>query len=340
MCGLAGELRFDGRRADAAAVERMNDCLSPRGPDGSGMWARGPVALAHRRLSIIDLSAAGSQPMVDSPLGLSVVFNGCIYNYQELRRELEAAGYRFFSTSDTEVIGKAYDRWGTACVEHFFGMFAFAVYEHRSGVLVLGRDRLGIKPIYLDQTTDRLRFASTLPALVAGGGADTSIDRTALAYYMSFHSVVPAPRTILTGIPNCRRPRSGRSSRTAPAPTGSTGSRPSAATRTGPTGPSGTGRRRCSPRCAPRSTGGWWPTYRSACCCRAASTPRWWSRCWPRPASTGCRPSASASSPRAGSPATSSSTPPWSRSGSRPTTTRSRSRVRGCCPASTPPSRR
>ena len=200
MCGLAGELRFDGRRADAAAVERMNDCLSPRGPDGSGMWARGPVALAHRRLSIIDLSAAGSQPMVDSPLGLSVVFNGCIYNYQELRRELEAAGYRFFSTSDTEVIGKAYDRWGAACVEHFFGMFAFAVYEHLSGVLVLGRDRLGIKPLYLDQTADRLRFASTLPALVAGGGADTSIDRTALAYYMSFHSVVPSPRTILTGI--------------------------------------------------------------------------------------------------------------------------------------------
>ena len=200
MCGLAGELRFDGRRADAAAVERMNDCLSARGPDASGMWARGPVALAHRRLSIIDLSAAGSQPMIDSPLGLSVVFNGCIYNYQPLRQELESAGYRFFSTSDTEVIGKAYDHWGASCVEHFFGMFAFALYEQRTGVLVLGRDRLGIKPLYLDQTRDRLRFASTLPALVAGGGADTSIDRTALAYYMSFHSVVPAPRTILNGI--------------------------------------------------------------------------------------------------------------------------------------------
>ncbi len=200
MCGLAGELRFDGRTADVVAVERMNDCLSPRGPDGSGLWARGPIALAHRRLSIIDLSAAGSQPMVDAPLGLSVVFNGCIYNYQQLRAELEAAGHRFFSTSDTEVIGKAYAHWGTACVEHFFGMFAFAIHEHVSGVLVLGRDRLGIKPVYLDQTRDRLRFASTLPALVAGGGADTSIDRTALAYYLTFHSVVPAPRTILTGI--------------------------------------------------------------------------------------------------------------------------------------------
>src|SRR3954452_19201206 len=103
MCGLAGELRFDGIAADVATLQRMTGCLEARGPDGSGIWARGPVALGHRRLSIIDLSVAGSQPMVDSPLGLSVVFNGCIYNYQQLRSELEGAGFRFFSTSDTEV---------------------------------------------------------------------------------------------------------------------------------------------------------------------------------------------------------------------------------------------
>jgi asparagine synthase (glutamine-hydrolysing) len=200
VCGLAGEIRFDGRTADVAACERMNDCQEARGPDGSGIWARGPVALGHRRLSIIDLSVAGSQPMVDSPLGLSVVFNGCIYNYQQLRAELEGAGFSFFSTSDTEVIGKAYAHWGLSCVEHFLGMFAFAVYEHVSGRLVLGRDRLGIKPLYLDHTRDRLRFASTLPALLAAGGVDTSVDVTALSYYMTFHSVVPAPRTILTGV--------------------------------------------------------------------------------------------------------------------------------------------
>ncbi len=200
MCGLAGEIRFDGRTADVAACERMNECQEARGPDGSGVWARGPVALGHRRLSIIDLSVAGSQPMVDSPLGLSVVFNGCIYNYQQLRTELEGAGFTFFSTSDTEVIGKAYAHWGLSCVEHFLGMFAFAVYEHVSGRLVLGRDRLGIKPLYLDHTRDRLRFASSLPALLAAGGVDTSVDVTALSYYMTFHSVVPAPRTILTGV--------------------------------------------------------------------------------------------------------------------------------------------
>ena len=200
VCGLAGELRFDGRTADVAALEKMSGCLAPRGPDGSGIWAHGPVAFGHRRLSIIDLSVAGSQPMIDPGLGYSVVFNGCIYNYQQLRAELETAGYTFFSTSDTEVIAKAYAQWGADCVSHFFGMFAFALYEHRTGRLVLARDRLGIKPIYLDQTRDRLRFASTLPALLAGGGTDTSIDPTALAYYMSFHSVVPAPRTILNGI--------------------------------------------------------------------------------------------------------------------------------------------
>ena len=200
MCGLAGELRFDGRSADVAACSRLSGRLERRGPDGGGVWAHGPVALVHRRLSIIDLSVAGSQPMVDPALGLTLVFNGCIYNYRQLRAELEGHGHRFFSTSDTEVVGKAYAQWGLDCVDHFLGMFAFAVYEHLSGRLVLGRDRLGIKPLYLDQTRDRLRFASTLPALLAGGGTDTSIDREALAHYLTFHSVVPAPRTILNGV--------------------------------------------------------------------------------------------------------------------------------------------
>jgi asparagine synthase (glutamine-hydrolysing) len=200
MCGLAGEIRFDGRAADVAALGRMCDCMTRRGPDGSGVWQRGPIALGHRRLSIIDLSAAGSQPMVDSAIGLSVAFNGCIYNYRDIRAELESAGYRFFSTSDTEVIGKAYAHWGMNFVDHFFGMFAFAIVEHASGQVILGRDRLGIKPLYVDATSERLRFASTLPTLLAAGGTDTSIDKVALAYYMSFHSVVPAPRTILNGV--------------------------------------------------------------------------------------------------------------------------------------------
>ena len=200
MCGLAGEMRFDGGPADVAAVERCCESLARRGPDGSGLWARGPVALGHRRLSIIDLSAAGSQPMVDPAAGLTVVFNGCIYNYEELRDRLIGLGHSFFSHSDTEVIAKAYLEWGTACVERFAGMFAFAVVEHLSGRLVLARDRLGIKPLYIDRTAERLRFSSTLPSLLAAGDTDTSIDRVALADYMTFHSVVPAPRTILQGV--------------------------------------------------------------------------------------------------------------------------------------------
>jgi asparagine synthase (glutamine-hydrolysing) len=200
MCGIAGELRFDGLAARAAAVARMCDAMADRGPDGDGIWASGRIALGHRRLKIIDLSEKASQPMVDPELGLTVVYNGCIYNYRELRAELTTYGYRFFSHSDIEVIGKAYHRWGTACVEHLLGMFAFAVAERDSGTVVLARDRLGIKPLYLAETPTRLRFASTLPALLEAGDVDTSIDTVALHHYLSFHSVVPPPRTILTGI--------------------------------------------------------------------------------------------------------------------------------------------
>jgi asparagine synthase (glutamine-hydrolysing) len=199
MCGFAGELAV-GRAADRDAVERMAATMSDRGPDGQGSWAHDAVTLAHRRLKIIDLTSAGSQPMVDSELALTIVFNGCIYNYPQLRGELEGDGYRFFSTSDTEVILKAYAKWGRDCVSHFAGMFAFAIYEHASGRLLLARDRLGVKPLYLAETTGALRFASTLPALLAGGGIDTSIDPVALHHYLSWHAVVPPPRTILNGV--------------------------------------------------------------------------------------------------------------------------------------------
>jgi asparagine synthase (glutamine-hydrolysing) len=193
-------VRFDGRPVDVDALERMSARLEPRGPDSAGLLTRGPLGLAHRRLTIIDLSRAGEQPMVDPDLGLSLVFNGCIYNYRELQSELREKGYRFFSNSDSEVILKAYHHWGPRCVEHFLGMFAFVIAERDSGRIVMARDRLGIKPLYVARAPGRLRFASTLPALVAGGGVDTSIDTAALHHYMSFHSVVPAPLTILSGV--------------------------------------------------------------------------------------------------------------------------------------------
>jgi asparagine synthase (glutamine-hydrolysing) len=200
VCGICGELRKPGYSADVGAVARMNATMADRGPDGEGLWAQGRAALGHRRLKIIDLSECAAQPMTDPELGLTVVFNGCIYNYPDLREELCAEGYRFFSTSDTEVLLKAYHRWGERFVDRLLGMFAFCIVERDSGRAVLGRDRLGIKPLYLAEVDGALRFASTLPALLAGGGVDTAIDPVALHHYMMFHAVVPAPRTILKGV--------------------------------------------------------------------------------------------------------------------------------------------
>jgi asparagine synthase (glutamine-hydrolysing) len=200
VCGATGEVRLDGQAPDVTAVSAMAEAMARRGPDSAGVWSQGRVALGHRRLKIIDLSEAGGQPMVDSELGLAVCWNGCIYNYKQLRRELSDAGYRFFSHSDTEVLLKAYHHWGDRFVERLFGMFAFAIVERDSGRVLLGRDRLGIKPLYLTEDSKRIRFASSLPALVAGGGVDTRIDPVALHHYLTFHSVVPPPRTILKGV--------------------------------------------------------------------------------------------------------------------------------------------
>jgi asparagine synthase (glutamine-hydrolysing) len=200
VCGFSGEVDLAHGVADPAVVAAMAERMRRRGPDSAGLYAQGPVALGHRRLKIIDLSERGAQPMVDPVLGLSVAFNGCIYNHRELRAELQGHGYQFFSTSDTEVLLKAYDHWGDGFVDHLVGMFALAIAERDTGRVVLARDRLGIKPLYLADVGDRLRFASTLPALVAGGGVDTGIDPVALHHYLTFHSVVPAPRTILRGV--------------------------------------------------------------------------------------------------------------------------------------------
>ena len=174
--------------------------MRSRGPDAAGFFAQGPLAFGHRRLSILDLAPSSQQPMMDNDLGLGVVFNGCIYNFRELRAELEGNDYRFFSQGDTEVILKAYHAWGPACVRKFKGMFAFAIWERDSGTVFLARDRLGIKPLYYTEGPGFFRFASTLPALLAAGGVDTSIDPIAVHHFFSFHAAVPPPRTILNGV--------------------------------------------------------------------------------------------------------------------------------------------
>ena len=200
MCGIAGELRFDRRPADLAAVERITHHLAPRGPDAHGFHSQGPIALGHRRLKIMDLAEASGQPMIDSDLGMSMVFNGAIYNYPELRAELEALGYRFFSGGDTEVLLKGYHAWGENLLPKLNGMFAFAVWERDKQSLFIARDRLGVKPLYLSRTGERLRFASSLPALLQGGDIAKTLDAVALNHYLNFHAVVPAPRTILAGV--------------------------------------------------------------------------------------------------------------------------------------------
>ncbi|TWI55679.1 asparagine synthase (glutamine-hydrolysing) [Pseudomonas duriflava] len=200
MCGIAGELRFDNRPVALAALERVTHRLAQRGPDAWGFHSQGPVALGHRRLKIMDLAEASGQPMIDSDTGLSMVFNGAIYNYPELRNELEAKGYRFHSGGDTEILLKAYHAWGESMLPKLNGMFVFAIWERDKQQMFIARDRLGIKPLYLTQDKNRLRFASTLPALLEAGDVDTSLDPVALNYYLNFHAVVPAPHTLLNGV--------------------------------------------------------------------------------------------------------------------------------------------
>lgn len=174
--------------------------LERRGPDDEGVYAYGRVALGHRRLSIIDLSNHAHQPMVDPVSGLSIVFNGSIYNYPELRRELQQKGHHFQSHGDTEVILKAYAQWGEQCAERLLGMFAFAIWNQREETLFIARDRMGIKPFYYSLDGNRIRFASNTQALLAAGDVDTDIDTAALHHQFTLHAVVPAPRTLLKGV--------------------------------------------------------------------------------------------------------------------------------------------
>lgn len=200
MCGIGGELRLDARKADQALLERMLEKLARRGPDHQGAWYDGALSLGHRRLAVIDLSERSQQPMCDAALGLTLVFNGAIYNYRELRQYLQGRGHSFNSAGDTEVILKAYAEWGAACVEHLIGMFAFALWDQRQQTLFLARDRLGIKPLYYSRTATAFRFASNTQALLQADDVDTRLDPIGLHHQLTLHGVIPAPRTILQGI--------------------------------------------------------------------------------------------------------------------------------------------
>ncbi|MDH3761080.1 MAG: N-acetylglutaminylglutamine amidotransferase [Gammaproteobacteria bacterium] len=200
MCGLFGALSFDASAISSAHAQSMSARVAQRGPDDKGEFFDGPVMLGHRRLSIIDLSPAGHQPMQDSSQRYSIVFNGTIYNYPELREQLIGKGYRFNSHSDTEVIINAFAEWGADCVELLHGMFAFAIWDSRQQSLFLARDRMGIKPLYYAQTTSGFYFASNPQALLATGLFATDIDPVGLHHQLSLHAVIPAPRTLIKSI--------------------------------------------------------------------------------------------------------------------------------------------
>jgi asparagine synthase (glutamine-hydrolysing) len=196
MCGIAGLVNFEGHRSDDARVriKRMTDVLIHRGPDEEGFFVDNHAALGHRRLSIIDL-ASGKQPMDALDGKVQIVFNGEIYNFLEVRAELEARGHRFARRSDTEVILMAYLEWGEQCVEKLNGMFAFAIWDLRKKILFVGRDRVGKKPLYYFSDGPVFAFASELKALWAAGFGPGKIDPEALDCYFTF-GYVPAPKTI------------------------------------------------------------------------------------------------------------------------------------------------
>ena len=200
MCGFAGIMDIRGRRdIDVRIVQHMSDLLVHRGPDGSGQFATPGLALGHRRLAILDV-AGGQQPMFNETGSVVVVYNGEIYNFLDLMRELIARGHRFQTRCDTEVIAHAWEEWGEACVERFRGMFAFALWDSVAEVLFLARDRVGEKPLYYSVTDDGfLLFASELRAVVAGLPNPPAMDAEAIEDYFAL-GYVPDPKSIYKGI--------------------------------------------------------------------------------------------------------------------------------------------
>jgi len=199
MCGIAGYFNTDGEPASAVVLKRMTDAIAHRGPDGEGFFTSGFVALGHRRLAIIDLSPLGHQPMVTPDGRYVLTYNGEIYNFQELRLELEAKGYAFRSRTDSEVVLHAYAEWGPSCIRRFNGMFAFAVWDKERLELFLARDRYGIKPLYYSHVGKTFVFGSEAKAIVEHTRVPRDLDEEALVEYFAFQNFF-TDRTLLTSV--------------------------------------------------------------------------------------------------------------------------------------------
>lgn len=188
MCGIAGFVNLSGAPAEPLLVRRMTDAIAHRGPDGEGQWVEGNVALGHRRLAVIDLSPAGQQPMVSADHRFVLSYNGEVYNFQELRAELQAKGYWFRSKTDSEVVLYALAEWGEKAVGRFNGMFAFAMWDRQRQELYLARDRYGIKPLYYREGPGVFMFGSEVKALLAHPVFSAEIDKAGLLEYMTFQN--------------------------------------------------------------------------------------------------------------------------------------------------------
>jgi asparagine synthase (glutamine-hydrolysing) len=200
MCGISGKLYFDPKRpVEYRALERMNAVLAHRGPDDAGVYCAGPVGLAHRRLSIIDLSPAGHQPMSNEDGTIWITFNGEIYNFPDLREDLIRRGHRFRSKTDAETVVHLYEEDGPACVRALRGMFAFAIWDARTRTMLLARDRVGKKPLYYQMDDRGLRFASEIKAILMDPEVEVTPDAEAIHHYLSF-GYVPHPGTAYRGI--------------------------------------------------------------------------------------------------------------------------------------------
>lgn len=199
MCGIAGIYYWDGRVVDERTLRHMTDMLAHRGPDSAGYFVDGPVGLGNRRLAILDLSSRGHQPMSNEDGTVWVTYNGEIYNFREIREELEQRGHKFHSQTDTEVILHAYEEWGLECVKRFNGMFAFALWDSKRKGLVLVRDPLGIKPLFYKLEKGALYFGSEIKAILANPDVSRTLDEEALHLYLTYN-YVPQPRTLFRGI--------------------------------------------------------------------------------------------------------------------------------------------
>ncbi len=199
MCGIAGIFDLSGQPVSLAQVQRMTDAIVHRGPDGQGHLAEENVGLGHRRLAVIDLTPAAAQPMASRSGQNVLVYNGEVYNYQSLRAELQALGYRFHSTSDTEVVLNAYEAWGERCVERFNGMFAFAIWDRRARRLFLARDRYGIKPLYYALVGGVFLFGSEIKAMLTHPKLSAGVDIEALDEYFTFQNIL-SDRTLFANV--------------------------------------------------------------------------------------------------------------------------------------------